>query len=224
MRLVLIDCENVNYSEFLKLIQNYKDYKAYAFADFLNAKQWNLKNLRQLKIIPISTINCPDKKNKADFVLLRYALTHILIDKVSELVLFSSDSDFSDLISFAKSKNINIIIHSKTKVSKTPNAKIVKNLYEEYLIDLNWHNFINKLNNAGLKPNDFGRNNWKKVCSMLGLRLYDKDAMINEIFMNYQDNFVLFAKNARLSNLNPNHFKQSTWAGVYEQLLCNMSN
>lgn len=44
MRLILIDCENVSYNEFLKLIPNYKDYKAYVFADFLNAKQWNLKN------------------------------------------------------------------------------------------------------------------------------------------------------------------------------------
>lgn len=219
MRLILIDCENVSYNEFLKLMPNYKDYKAYAFADFLNAKQWNLKNLRQLKIIPVSTIHCPGKKNKADFVLLRYALTHILTDNVSELVLFSSDSDFSDLISFAKSKNINIIIHSKTNPAKTPNAKIIQNLYKEYLMDLNWNNFTNKLNDTGLKPNDFGRNTWKKVCSMLGLKLYDKDAMINEIFMNYQDNFVLFAKNARLSNLNPNHFKQPTWAGVYEKLL-----
>lgn len=220
MRLILIDCENVSYNEFLKLIPNYKDYKAYAFADFDYAKDWDLTQLFKLGIYAVSTIHCPGKKNKADFVLLRYALTHILTDKVSELILFSSDSDFSDLISFAKTKDIKVIIHNRKNLTLDKKLKIIQNLYKnEYLKTLNYNAFTTKLNAVPLKPSDFGYNSWKKVCLNLGLKIYDAKTIINDVFLKYQDNFVQFVNHAESNNLHPNHFKQPTWAGVYEKLL-----
>lgn len=125
--LVLIDLENVNFDYVIKNIDKYKEAKIYAFGDF---SKFNLDGnlFYEHKIHPIQVYHQKNKKNDADFVLLRYAYQEIFTNLgLKNIILFSGDGDFFDLVMFAKNKNINVEILSNNNININLKDNVISN-------------------------------------------------------------------------------------------------
>ncbi|WP_267522999.1 NYN domain-containing protein [Campylobacter sp. MG1] len=125
--LVLIDLENVNFDYVIKNIDKYKEAKIYAFGDF---SKFNLDGnlFYEHKIHPIQVYHQKNKKNDADFVLLRYAYQEIFTNLgLKNITLFSGDGDFFDLVMFAKNKNMNVEILSNNNININLKDNVMSN-------------------------------------------------------------------------------------------------
>lgn len=111
--LVLIDLENISLKYAIEEIKNIKcEYKAYAFCDFtIHSKNVASNLFYEYNIKPIQVFHQKNKKNNADFVLLRYAYSHIFQNKnLKHIYLFSGDTDFIDLCYFIKEQSIKLTV------------------------------------------------------------------------------------------------------------------
>lgn len=120
--LILIDLENTNLDYVIEKIKNINcEYSAYAFCDFtIHCKNITANLFYDYNIKPVQVFHQKNKKNNADFVLLRYAYSHIFQNKkLKHIYLFSSDGDYADLCYFIKQQDIALTISNSKPISSS---------------------------------------------------------------------------------------------------------
>lgn len=117
-KLILIDLENVDFDYVIEKIKYLENYVAYGFCDFTIKNKFDGELFYKYKINAIQTFHQKNKKNTADFVLLRYAYEQIFTNlNLRQIYLFSGDGDFADFIIYTKNKGFDIFIYSSNQIS-----------------------------------------------------------------------------------------------------------